>query len=275
MKNIVYFVALVIIFISCKKESGVTTTSKDNSNKSLWIKFSEQDHIFNTNTILNPQPSGTRTHSSGKKVKYDFYIDNPTYPRLQVEIADYYTANNRGVDSIYNVHIYIEEAVTKNHNDGFVTTYKNSGLVPFPAFDSSFQLSFESPIVSPFSDTLKAEMFEAPDSRFFSPDDSIDLLNPSLQWSGEADNNNILSHILDHGFYAHRNHLYQLKDEDDPHWFALHHDFHEGIMGKGKKVFVFRWLKRPDLIKYYYGWIELSLSENREFTIHKVVFQVE
>lgn len=275
MKNLIYFGAFVILSLSCRKESIVTTPSQDQDTSPLWVKFSELDHTINTHTILNPQPTDIRTYTDGRRIEYDFYIDGPIYPWLQVEVADYYTEDQRGTDTIYSVHLYIHgEALTENQKDGFVTTFKNSGLVSLPQFDSTFQLSYDSPINSPFSDTLNAEVFDGPDTRFLSPEDTIDLKDTTLQWSNEADDNNILSHFLNIGFYAHRNHLFQLEG-DDPGWHALHYDFHEGIMGKGKKIFLFRWLNSSERSNYYYGWMELSLTDNREFTIHKVVFQID
>ncbi len=275
MKNFTYLIVLLTLILSCNKESDVSIPTKRQETAPLWVKFSELDHNFNTNTIYNPQPTDIRTYGYGEIIEYDFYIDNPIYPKLQVEIADYYNDANRGTDTIYSVHIYIEEALTLNREDGYVMTFKGSGLIPFPEFDSLHQLSYESPIISPFSDTLKDEVFEGTDTQFFLPEDSVNLRDTTLQWSNKADDNKILSHFLNIGFYAHRNHLYQVKSNDDPNSFALHHDYHHGIMGMGNKFFVFRWLNNSEQDEYYYGWMELSLTKKREFTIHKVVYQID
>jgi hypothetical protein len=275
MKYIVYFGVFVTLLLSCSKEPSHTIPSGTGEASPLLVRFSDPSHTINTRTILNPQPTNVRAYTSGKRIEYDFYIDGSIYPWLRVEISDYYINKHRGTDTVYSVRINIEEALTKNQKDGFITTFKNSGLVTFPEFDSTFQLSYDSPIISPFSDTLHSEVFEGPDTRFFSPEDSIDLKDATLQWSAEADNNNILSHFVDHGFYPHRNHLFQLRSENDSNLYSLHHDYHHGTMGDGKKIFVFRWLNSSQRDYYYHGWMEFSLTQNREFTIHKVVFQID
>ena len=270
MNKSTLLIFLIVGILSCKKEEPVIPSAE----KALWVTFDEKEQPFNTATIYQPKPSSVS--QDGYRVVYNFNFDDQPLTDMRVEIISYVNGFSSGLDSMFHIGIGVYEATVLKNQDGECRTVKylrqNDTIV-----DSALTLSLESPIISPFTETTIFYHRENKDSRPFNTSDRINLLDTNLMWDDEGDkNSNSYSLPAFSDFYIFRDHLVEYFSVG-PYGsvYELNHDFHRGWLNLENRVFLFRWFNRDSPTGYYYGWMELSLTENREFTIHKVVYQVD
>lgn len=275
MKQVSFLLIAFAALLGCKKNEPVMPLPV--GEKELWVRFDAEEQPFKTKVIHNPQPTRFfELYQNGEGIGYDLYFANEIYPNLQVNIIKRKSGSiQTGIDSIYTIGINVQEAIVRKQSDGYFVTakYLRTGNT---YNDSIYALTFESEINFPFSDTVVYEEVNWNDSRFFNVEDDINVLDTAYSWDDRADRNGITVSIISSDFYLYRDgYTEEYNTGQHGSYFELRHDYHNGIKGESNKIFVFRWRNNNSATGYYYGWMELSLTENREFTIHKVVYQID
>jgi hypothetical protein len=267
MKNALLLFSVLAVTFGCKKEESAPFNPTEP--KALWVKFDAEEQPFKTRTILDLKPLALPPGADTGITQYmiDFNGDGA----WEVWITQYNTAkfelNSKRIRK--DIEVRVDYSIVQSIPDGRVLTgkYNNSTSV-----DSNFLLSYASPLNSPFFDTVWEQKFTSSFPQWFEISDSLDVLAESTEWkykyTASLDG-------YDTGFFLYSNRTLESTNPQYPTHYEVTNLVHNGWLGQSKKIMVFKWFVGQPTFKYYYGWMELSVSESGSLTIHKVVYQID